>query len=152
MFVFTNNFQLSIHTCSQITLMLALLSSLFIKEKCKRIGHVGNTKKYCVYPLDIVFCAIIILLLVPQVIVVSALSLSLSYYNLPQQLTAFLLNSHFTWPLNILPDLNLLISTMTTKIFLMQLFYFLFLFFPLHICDVSLLSCDLRPQRDHKLS
>ena len=92
-FVFTNNFQLPIHTCSQITLMLALLSSLFIKEKCKRIGHVGNTKKYCVYPLDIVFCAIIILLLVPQVIVVStcflSLSLSLSYYNLPQQLTVF---------------------------------------------------------------
>jgi preprotein translocase subunit SecG len=52
-----------------ITLVLALLSSLLIKDKCKRIGHVGNSKKYCVYPLDIVFCGIIILLLVPQIIV-----------------------------------------------------------------------------------
>ena len=55
---------------TQITLMLALLSSVFIKDKCKRIRPVGSAQNYCVYPVDIVFCGVIILLLVPQIIVV----------------------------------------------------------------------------------
>lgn len=52
----------------QITVILAILSSVFVSKKCKRIQ---NTDHYCIYPLDIVLCVIIILLLVPQIIVVS---------------------------------------------------------------------------------
>ena len=48
---------------------MAVMSSLFIKDKCNRVY--GTPKKYCVYFADILLSAIIILLLIPQILVVS---------------------------------------------------------------------------------
>lgn len=48
---------------------MAVLSSLFQKHKCSRVY--GDDRKYCVYFVDILLCAVIVLLLIPQILVVS---------------------------------------------------------------------------------
>ncbi len=52
----------------QITVAMAILSSLLRPHKCVRVY--GKEQKFCVYFADILLCVIIILLLIPQILVV----------------------------------------------------------------------------------
>lgn len=52
----------------QITVAMAILSSVFVRQKCDRVY--SSPQSYCVYFGDILLCVIIILLLIPQIIVV----------------------------------------------------------------------------------
>lgn len=54
---------------------MAVLSSLFAKHKCKRVYD--RDDKFCVYFADILLCVVIILLLIPQILVVSVMELSI---------------------------------------------------------------------------
>ncbi len=48
---------------------MAILSSFILPHKCVRVYD--KPQKYCVYFADILLCIIIILLLIPQILVVS---------------------------------------------------------------------------------
>ena len=50
---------------------MGIISSVILHpNKCERLY---NTKQwFCVYPVDICLCAVIIMLLIPQIVVVSA--------------------------------------------------------------------------------
>lgn len=53
----------------QVTAVMAVVSSVFLPSKCILVN--GKKEHFCVNPMDIVFVSVIILLLVPQVFVVS---------------------------------------------------------------------------------
>ncbi|XP_019851961.1 PREDICTED: transmembrane protein 243-like [Amphimedon queenslandica] len=50
-----------------ITVILSIVSGRIKKNKC---GLIHQKDTFCVYPMDIVFAAVILLLLIPQVLVV----------------------------------------------------------------------------------
>ena len=52
-------------------MLMGIVSSVFDPghQKCLRLYHKNDV--FCVYPVDIVFCGIIIMLLLPQIVVVS---------------------------------------------------------------------------------
>ena len=56
----------------QETILMAVVSSVFFhdREKCKRING-GRDAKFCVSGVDIVMSFVIMLLLIPQILVVS---------------------------------------------------------------------------------
>ena len=59
---------LCVCVCVQITVAMAVLSSVFNRNKCVRVY--GDGRKFCVYFADILLSGIIILLLIPQILVV----------------------------------------------------------------------------------
>ncbi len=54
----------------QLTLLMAVISSVFFHdhEKCQRLYN--KPEVFCVYAVDIIMCFVIMLLLVPQILVV----------------------------------------------------------------------------------
>ena len=54
----------------QLTVVMAFISSLLLNpQKCQRLLQVEKTA-FCIYFVDIILCAVIIALLVPQIVVV----------------------------------------------------------------------------------
>ncbi|XP_064399970.1 transmembrane protein 243-like [Halichondria panicea] len=50
------------------TVLMGVVSSVFLShQKCLRLYK--QSQAYCVYPVDLVFCVLIVLLLLPQIIV-----------------------------------------------------------------------------------
>ncbi len=64
----------NVYTCYgflslQFTVLMGVVSSVFLShQKCLRLYK--QSQAYCVYPVDLVFCVLIVLLLLPQIIVV----------------------------------------------------------------------------------
>ena len=59
------------HTLSpQVTVIMGIISSTLLHpHKCHRIYN--NKNWFCIYPVDICLCLIIVFLLIPQIVVVS---------------------------------------------------------------------------------
>ena len=58
----------------QVTVVMGIISSILLHpKKCQRLYN--NGQWFCIYPVDICLCGVIICLLIPQIVVVSCFSI-----------------------------------------------------------------------------